>query len=50
MPYIYPLFEEEFVVIQPNEKKEIGSKYLLKNEISKDAQVSDFILNNLTKL
>lgn len=50
MAYIYPFFEEEFMVIQPNEKKEIPSQTLKTIELSELTKVDSFIDNNLIKL
>lgn len=49
MPYIYPYFEEEFVVIQPKSNKEVQSK--CKEDIDYDnITFDDYIDNNLIKL
>lgn len=50
MAYIYPYFEEEFMVIQPKERKEIPSKTTKSIELSEVAKIDSFIENNLIKL
>jgi len=49
MPYIYPYFEEEFIVIQPKSNKEVQSK--CKENINYDNAIfDDYIDNNLIRL
>ena len=49
MPYIYPYFEEEFIVIQPKEKKEVQSRCKENIDYNK-TDFDDYIDNNLIRL